>query len=367
MKILIIANNDIGLYKFRRELIEELLKKHDVFICLPDGKFVKKLISLGCTFILCNRLDCHGTNPLNDVKLFFWYKKIIKKYRPNIVLTYTIKPNVYGGAACAALNVPYIVNVTGLGTALENGGLLQKISLLLYRFGVRKAKRIFFQNIENCDFMIRNHVIQSPYDVIPGSGVNLSQYQVLEYPDSNIVKFAFIARIIKEKGIEQYLEAAQYIRRKYPNTQFHICGVCDYNYKKRLEDLNKAGTIIYHGLVSNMEEIYRIISCTVHPTYYPEGLSNVLLESAACGRPIITTNRSGCREVVENGVNGYVVKEKDSQDLIEKIEMFLSESVEERKQMGLAGRRKVEKEFSRQIVINKYMREIENIQSNYNK
>ena len=133
-------------------------------------------------------------------KTFFLVYENNKKYRPNIVLTYTIKPNVYGGAACAALNVPYIVNVTGLGTALENGGLLQKISLLLYRFGVRKAKRIFFQNIENRDFMIRNHVIQSPYDVIPGSGVNLSQYQVLEYPDSNIIKFAFIARIIKEKG-----------------------------------------------------------------------------------------------------------------------------------------------------------------------
>ena len=170
--------------------------------------------------------------------------------------------------------------------------------------------------------------------------------------------FMRLAEIMKEKGIDQYLEAAREIRKKYPETRFHICGFCEQDYQEELKKLNADGTIIYHGLVKDMVAIYRKMSCTIHPTYYPEGLSNVLLESAASGRPIITTDRPGCREVVDNGVNGYVVKERNSKDLIEKIEIFLSKSVEERKQMGLAGRAKVEKEFSRRIVIDKYMYEL---------
>ena len=163
---------------------------------------------------------------------------------------------------------------------------------------------------------------------------------------------------MKEKGIDQYLEAAKVIRERYPQTRFHICGFCEQAYENRLRQMTDEGVIIYHGLVKDMASVYAKMSCTIHPTYYPEGLSNVLLESAACGRPIITTNRSGCREVVDDGLNGYVVEEKNTQDLIDKIEVFLTKSREERKRMGLAGRRKVEREFDRQLVVNAYMKEI---------
>lgn len=360
MKILILANNDVGLYKFRKELIGEFLKEHEVFICLPDGNFVRELVTMGCEFVPCNILDRHGTNPIKELRLFSWYKKVLKDYKPDIVFTYTIKPNVYGGAACASQNIPYIVNVTGLGLAVENGGMLQRITLAMYRFGLRKAQKVFFQNSENRDFLLKHHVVKNAYDMLPGSGVNLVQYQVTDYPKSHTVDFAFIARIMKEKGIEQYLDAAQYIRKKYPNTRFHICGFCEQNYKEKIEELVKQGIVIYHGLVRDMTEIYKMISCVVHPTYYPEGISNVLLESAACGRPIITTNRSGCREVVDDGVNGYVVREKDSKDLINKIEKFLNLSIDEKQKMGIAGRRKVEREFDRQLVIEKYVAEVKN-------
>ena len=359
MKILILANNDVGLYKFRKELIGEFLKEHEVFICLPDGNFVRELVTMGCEFVPCNILDRHGTNPIKELRLFSWYKKVLKDYKPDIVFTYTIKPNVYGGAACASQNIPYIVNVTGLGLAVENGGMLQRITLAMYRFGLRKAQKVFFQNSENRDFLLKHHVVKNAYDMLPGSGVNLVQYQVTDYPKSHTVDFAFIARIMKEKGIEQYLDAAQYIRKKYPNTRFHICGFCEQNYKEKIEELVKQGIVIYHGLVRDMTEIYKMISCVVHPTYYPEGISNVLLESAACGRPIITTNRSGCREVVDD-VNGYVVREKDSKDLINKIEKFLNLSIDEKQKMGIAGRRKVEREFDRQLVIEKYVAEVKN-------
>lgn len=359
MRILILANNDVGLYKFRRELIEALVKENEVYINLPEGKYIRDLVSLGCRFIPCELLDRHGTNPFKELKLISYYRKLLKKLKPDIVFTYTIKCNAYGGMACGKLGIPYVVNITGLGTAVENAGLMQKITLTLYKQGLKKAQKVFFQNTENRDFMIGKGVVQGAYDLLPGSGVNLEQYRVLEYPDNETIDFLFIARVMKEKGIDQYLEAAKHIRNKHPETRFHVCGFCEQAYEDILKDYEDQGIIIYRGLVDDMISMYKIAACTIHPTYYPEGLSNVLLESCACGRPIITTNRAGCREVVEDGVNGYVVNEKDSQDLIEKIEMFLSKSVEERRQMGLAGRKKVEREFDRQIVVDRYLREIE--------
>lgn len=359
MCIMILANNDVGLYKFRKELLERLLKDYEVIICLPDGGFVKDMVNMGCKFIECKLLDRHGTNPVKELKLLSFYKKILKEYKPDVIFTYTIKPNVYGGMACAKLGIPYVANITGLGTAVENGGVMQKITLLLYKRGLRKAKKVFFQNTENRDFMLARKVVKGEYEMLPGSGVNLEQYIVTEYPNGETIDFLFIARVMKEKGIDQYLEAAEYIRAKYPQTRFHVCGACEQDYKERLNELQSKGIITYHGLISDIAAMHMISSCTIHPTYYPEGLSNVLLESCACGRPIITTNRSGCREVVDDSVNGFVVEEKNSRDLIATIEAFLAMSWEERKQMGLAGRKKVEKEFDRRIVVEKYLKEIQ--------
>ena len=361
MRVLILANNDGGIWSFRRELVEKLAKDNEVYFCVPNGEFVQRIKALGATFIDNLLLDRHGTNPIKELKLISFYKKVLREIRPDIVFTYTIKCNAYGGMACASLGVPYVANVTGLGTAIENGGLMQKIGLTLYKMGLRKAQKVFFQNTENRDFMVGHGVVKGAYDMLPGSGVNLNQYNVFPYPNGDTVDFVFIARVMKEKGIDQYLDAAKEIRKRHPETRFHICGFCEQNYEGLLKELNDNGTVIYHGLVSDMTEIYKMISCTVHPTYYPEGLSNVLLESAASGRPIITTDRSGCREVVEDGVNGYVVKQRDSQDLIEKIEKFLSLSVDARKAMGLAGRAKVEREFDRKIVIQKYLDEVETV------
>ena len=362
MRIMILANDDGGLFNFRRELIEALAEKYEVCICVPDGDYVFKLKNLGVKLIPCSLIERHGTNPIKELQLLAWYKNVLRNQKPNVVLTYTIKPNVYGGTACARLHIPYLANITGLGTAVETEGLLQKITLRLYCYGLRKANKVFFQNTENRDFMLDHHVVNGDYSLLPGSGVNLKRYTTKEYPNDEVVNFLFVARIMKEKGIDQYLDAAKEIRKRHMECRFHICGFCEQDYEETLKRLTEDGTVIYHGLVSDMKPIYQMASCLVHPTYYPEGLSNVLLEASATGRPIITTDRAGCREVVDDGVNGYVVKQKDSQDLIDKIEKFLHLSIEERGQMGLAGRAKVEREFDRQIVVQKYMDEIQKIE-----
>lgn len=356
-KILIISNSGGGLFSFRKELMETLVKQHQVVIAAPDSDRTEYFRSLGCTFLTYD-LERHGTNPLQELKLISFYKKLIKREAPDIVLTYTIKPNVYAGMACASLKVPYVANITGLGTAVENAGIMQRITLALHKWGLRKAQKVFFQNAENQAFMTGRKVITGEYDLLPGSGVNLERFSLQVYPQDDTVNFFFISRIMKQKGVDQYLEAAEYIRRKYPYTRFHVCGGCEQNYTEKLQQLHEKEVIIYHGRVNDVPKMHQISHCTIHPTYYPEGMSNVLLESAACGRPIITTNRSGCREIVDDGVNGFVVRQQDTQDLIEKIEKFLALPWESRKAMGLAGRKKVEREFDRNIVIEKYLREI---------
>ena len=354
MKILILTNHDLGLYKFRKELLEALLKDNEVFVSMPRGVFTDTIIDMGCHYIDTS-FERKGKNPFKDLELLKFYKKTIRNVKPDVVLTYTIKPNVYGGLACQQLKIPYIVNVTGLGSAIENGGLLQFISLSLYKLGLRKADIVFFQNEANRDFMIEKKAVKDNYEMLPGSGVNLDQYTVRDFPSDETIDFTYVGRLMKEKGFELYSKAAEYIREKYPDTRFHVCGPDEDHYHDLVKDLSEKEILVYEGYVENMKEVYQRVQCTVHPTYYPEGMSNVLLESLACGRPIITTDRPGCREIVDDGVNGFVVKQNDLDDLIKKIESYLSLSHEDRKQMGLNGRRKVEEEFDRNIVIRKYL------------
>ncbi|NUU75302.1 glycosyltransferase family 4 protein [Paenibacillus xylanilyticus] len=358
-RILILANSDVGLYKFRKELIEKLVMENELYVSLPYGEFTSKLKEMGCKFIN-TPISRRGTNPITDLKLLMDYIKIIKNIKPNAVLTYTIKPNVYGGLACRIKGIPLLANITGLGSALENGGLLQKVTLLLYRVSLKRASCVFFQNKENKEFLLKKITV-SNYQLLPGSGVNIEDYLLLEYPPQDKINFLFIARIMKEKGIDQYLEAAEYIKEKYPNTTFHVLGPCEEAYESKLRMMQEKEMIHYHGMQSDVKKFLRFSHCTIHPTYYPEGMSNVLLESAACGRPIITTNRSGCREIVDDGVNGYIVEQKNSKDLIEKIERFLNLDYDSKRKMGLKGREKIEREFNRQIVVDAYSKTIEKI------
>ncbi len=358
MQILILANHDIGVYNFRKELIEQLLQNgHEVLISSPYGERIELLRQMGCKYEeVC--MDRHGKNPLTERKLISYYKKLITRVRPDIIFSYTIKPNLYGAMAAASRKVSIVVNITGLGLAL-NGVIWQKALTAFYKIAFRKVQTVFVQNEEGKDFFLKHNIAEDRLKLLPGSGVNLEQFHVLDYPNDESIQFVFIGRIMKEKGIDQYLEMAEYIKKKYPQTYFHICGFCEEEYDAQLKNLEEKGIITYHGLVMDVREVLAYTHCTVHPTYYPEGISNILLESAASGRPIITTDHCGCKEVVEDGINGYMVSQRDTRALINAIEKFINLTNEQRRQMGLAGRRKVEKEFDRQIVVEAYIRELE--------
>lgn len=357
--ILILVNHEIVIYNFRKELVERLLEDgHRVIISSPSGEKIEKLVEIGSEHdeVYINR---HGSNPLEEFKLLSHYRKLMKKYQPDIVFGYTIKPNIYGAIAAKRYDIPFVANITGLGTAVENPGLMQKITVGMYKYAFSKIQTVFFQNKENRQFFIDNNIAVDKHKLLPGSGVNLEQFHLQEYPPTDeTIEFVFISRIMKEKGIDQYLEAAEYITKKFPHTRFHVCGFCEEEYEDILQYYQENKIITYHGMVSDVRDIIRKTHCTIHPTYYPEGLSNVLLESAASGRPIISTNRSGTRETIDEGMNGYIVEEKNPSDLISKIEKFIQLSSVEKKQMGLYGRSKVENEFDRQIVVDAYITEL---------
>lgn len=358
-RILFLVNHDVVIYNFRLEVVERFLADgHEVHISSPYGERIDDLIALGAKFHEI-KMDRHGMNPKEELRILNEYKKLMKEVKPDICLGYTIKPNIYGAIAARGQHIPFVANITGLGTAVENPGLSQKILILLYKYAFRNIQRVFFQNEENRRFFVNHNIAVRVGELLPGSGVNLERYLCRAYPEDGVIKFAFISRIMKEKGIDQYLEAAEVIREKHGDTvEFHVCGFCEPEYNGKLQEMHDKGVVNYHGMIRDVTDFMGAMHCIIHPTYYPEGISNVLLEACATGRPIITTDRSGCREVVEDGVNGYMIPCQDAKALIEAIEKFLSLSWEQKKRLGMSARKTVEERFDRQIVVQKYVEEV---------
>jgi glycosyltransferase involved in cell wall biosynthesis len=358
MKILVLANFGMGLYNFRKELLEELIRQdNEVYISLPDDNYVPKLKKIGCKFI-DTHLERRGTNPFTDFKLLLDYIGIIKRIKPDVVLTYTIKPNVYGGIACAITKTPFITNITGLGTSVENKGLIQKITLMLYKLGLKKASCVFFQNQTNQKFFKDNRIVKSKARLIPGSGVNLEQYKFEEYPmRDEKVRFLFIGRIMKAKGIEELLEAVKLVKMNYPNVQFDLIGGTEENYNEKIDKLERQGIINYHGQQNNVHSFIKKSHATILPSYH-EGLANVLLESASSGRPVLASRVPGCTETYEDGLTGFGFEAMNVDSLVKAIAKFIDLPYDQKKEMGISGRRKMENEFDRNIVVNAYLQEI---------
>jgi galacturonosyltransferase len=320
------------------------------------------LRELGC-HIIDLPLERRGTNPIQDWKLLRRYRTLLKEIRPDVVLTYTVKANVYGGWACCRTKTPYLANVTGLGDAIEHPGLLRKLVLALYRLGLRRANCVFFQNASNREFFLKQGAIgkKVPTCLLPGSGVNLKVHCPEVYPhEDNELRFLFIGRVMRDKGVEELFEAIEKIIKNNIEVRFRFLGDCDAAYRDRLDALCATGKVEYLGFRNEIHSIIADSHCIVLPSYH-EGTANSLLEAAATGRPVIATNVPGCRETFDDGVSGLGCEVKSADSLYEQILRFLSLSHEEREAMGKAGRRKMEKEFDRQIVIDAYLEEINRI------
>jgi galacturonosyltransferase len=359
-RILVLTNNGMGLYLFRKELILELVKKYTVYISLPHGDHNHLLIDLGCKLIH-TPMSRRGTNLFADFKLLLTYIKNMIHIKPEIVLTYTVKPNVYGGLACRILSVPYIANITGLGSAVQNEGFLNKFVLYLYKIGLKKASCVFFQNRQNQQLFMDKRIVKDNSRLIPGSGVNLEVHNLEEYPDdSKGVSLLFIGRLMKDKGIGELLDAASIIKDKYPNVKFHLIGSMEDDYTNQIHELEEQGILKYHGYQEDVHSFIKASHATVLPSYH-EGTANVLLESASTARPVLASRVAGCIETFDEGVSGFGFKVKSVDSLVETLIHFIETPFEIKKAIGLAGRRKMESEYDRGIVVEEYLNEINKI------
>lgn len=361
--VLILGNSDSGLYDFRKELLEALLKEgYEVRVSVPDTGYVSRLKALGCSYHPVS-MERRGMNPAKDLALFRSYVRLLRQVRPAVVLTYTIKPNIYGGLACRLTRRPYLVNITGLGTALEHGGLLQKMLVVLYRLALSGADCIFFQNERNRQFMQEKGCVKkrAVTRILPGSGVNVTRHTAKPYPAEGKIHFLSVLRIMQDKGIEELMEAAGQIHAAHPETVFDLLGSYEEEtknkYQPRLEDLQKRGIIQYYGYRDDVPAFYESCHALIHPSYH-EGMSNVLLEAAATARPVLASDIPGCRETFVDGVSGFSFPPGDAQGLTQALERFLALTHEERKAMGEAGRAYVEANFDRTQVVKQYLKAI---------
>jgi len=365
--IAIIINTTWNIYNFRKGLIQALQKEgYKVIAISPKDEYAKKLEEIGCKHFHID-IDNKGTNPIKDMKLILDYYKLFKKHNIDLVLGYTIKPNIYGSFASGLANIPIITNISGLGTVFLNNNFSSKIAKLLYKIALKIPKKVFFQNRDDLELFVKlNLVNKNKARVIPGSGIDTNKFfpATINKKDGK-TKFLLIARLIRDKGVFEYIEAAKIIKEKYPNTEFAILGSFYLQNptaltKEELKKWENEGIIKYLGVSDNIKDIIAQYDCIVLPSYR-EGLSRVLLEAASMAKPIITTNVPGCRDVVEDGVNGFLCEVKNSKSLSNAIEKFLTLSNEEREIMGQKGREKVIKEFDEKVVIDIYLEEIKNI------
>lgn len=350
-KFLIFTNHSYMLWQFRRELIQALLKQGEVVIAVPFGEHISDFENLGCRMIDVS-LDRRSINPIKDIKLYRTYRKLLKTEKPTNVITYSIKPNVYGGYACRRLKIPYCVNVQGLGTAFQKQGLAQLVTFM-YRTALKNAKVTFFENQGNAKLFVERKIIPaSNICVLNGAGVNLDFYPYQPYPNNDKIHFLYLGRIMKEKGMDELFEAVRILRSKGVDFILDLVGFFEEEYKSKVESLIAEGIAEFHGFQQDPRPFYTNADCIVLPSYH-EGMSNVLLEAAATGRPIICSDIYGCREALLSNESGYLCDVKDTSSLVDAMYKFCELSADEREIMGKKGREHIENTFEKMSVVEK--------------
>ncbi len=353
--VLFLVNKDTTILNFRLSLVRALSEAGErVIVALPPGERVAEIADAGAEIVL-TPMKKDRICPSDDCRLLRRYRAIIRAYTPHIILTYTVKPTLYGGMVSAG-RIPLIATVTGRGRALAGCLPMRALCLLLYRHALRRAAMVCFQNEADNDYFARHHIAPGRHLTLPGSGVDLAHFSPQPYPsDEAGVAFAFISRLLPEKGIDLYIETARRVRHSHPHVTFHVAGFGDPATEARIAALDREGVIIYHGKLRDIRPLLEGVHAVIHPTSYPEGLANILLEASATERPVITTDRPGCREAVEAGVTGYLVPERDVDAIVAAVEHFLSLSQPQRQCMGHAARLHMEERFDRRLVVARYM------------
>ncbi len=352
-KILIIANSSGGLAMFRAMLIQRLEEEYEVVAAVPLQNRVDELTALGCRLIDV-RMERRGQNPLRDLAFFRQCRAVIRQEKPDFVITYTIKPNIYGGLAARLAHVPYAANVTGLGTAFDRAGLLKKLVVIMQKTGLKGAKTVFFENAVNRDIFVRERIVpQERTCVLSGAGVDLARFPCQPYPaEAEPMRFLFIGRGMREKGVDELFEAFRRLRGEGCNCVLDMVGRWEESYKDRIAAGETEGWLRTHGFQSDVKPFIREAHCAVLPSWH-EGMANTNLECAASGRPLITSDIPGCREAVIPGVSGLTCRVKDADDLYAKLREMAGYTNEQRAKMGLAGRRHMEEVFDKRKVVEK--------------
>ena len=363
-RVLILINGFIPIYNMRKEVVKGLLDAgYDVYISIPDSEKNSYFRNLGC-HIVNTFVDCRGANVFYDTGLLLRYIQIIRKVRPLAVLSFTIKPNIYGAMASRICRIPHICNITGVGSSFINKGIINSITKVLYKLSIKYSYKVYFQNTEDRDQFLENRLVKNNWDMLPGSGVNLIEFPLMPFPADNEINFIYFGRILTDKGVDQYFECAEYITNKYDRVNFYVAGFIEEKkkYTSTVQSLNDRGVIKYMGFVEKIGDLIQKCHCSILPSFR-EGMPNVLLESAAMGRACIASNIAATREIIAEGINGYLFEVKNSKSLIEKVEKFISLPSADKVKMGESGRNKMERVFDRQFVVNKYLADMTELNS----
>ena len=364
--IAIVANTSWYIFNFRHNLIEKLMRKgYHVTSIAPFDRYSQKIKEIGCKYININ-IDNNGKNPLKDLKTLFDFYRIYSQIKPAVILHYTTKPNIYGSVAARLARIPFINNISGLGSTFIHKGVTNLIVRILYQLSQVQSHKVFFQNPDDFKLFTQSRLVRSDKaDLLPGSGVDLHKFFPQKKERTQKFCFLLIARLLWEKGVKEYVEAARILRKKRSDLEFQLLGFVENNNprsvsEKQIRDWEQDGHVKWLGSVEDVRPYIAEADCVVLPSYR-EGTPRSLLEAASMGKPIITTDVVGCRQVVDDGVNGFLCKPKNSADLASVMQKMLQLTDEQQMTMGKKGREKMVREFGEQIVINKYMETIKEL------
>ncbi|BDR14748.1 glycosyltransferase family 4 protein [Vibrio sp. STUT-A11] len=360
--IAITSNTSWYLYNFRKNTIISLMNQgYHVVAIAPKDEYSRKLSELGCKFIHVD-IDQGGTSPIKDIKTFISFFKIYSKVKPSVVLNFTPKNNIYSTLASKLCKAKVINNIAGLGMVFINESITAKLARCLYKVSQRKADKIFFQNEDDRMLFLDNKLADvSITDRLPGSGVDLTRFTLQPAADDGVIRFLLIARMLYDKGIGHYVDAARTLKAKYGDgVEFQLLGFVGVNNPSAVTESEMQawvdeGIVNYLGVSDSVEEDIAKVDCMVLPSFYREGVPKSLLEAGAMGKPIVTTDNVGCRETVDDGINGYLCELRSTESLAEKLELMIQLTHEQRLDMGRQSRLKIEREFDEQLVINKYL------------